>query len=85
MGRRKAEAKRTRFTLWLPNDTLKEIDRLQVNLGKASRAEVLRDAFEVYASLLAARDDGVALHFEDSKTGERGRVWLLPGPVPTRR
>ena len=85
MGRRRAETKRTRFTLWLPNDTLKEVDRLQAALGKASRAEVLRDALEVYTSLLSARDGGTALYFEDTKSGTRGRVWLLPGPVPTGR
>jgi hypothetical protein len=51
-------------------------------LGKASIAEVVRDAIDVYTSLLKARDRGVRLYFEDDETGEEGRIWLLPGPPP---
>lgn len=45
-------------------------------------AEVLREAVEVYRSLLQAREQGMNLFFEDANSGERGRIWLLPGPPP---
>jgi metal-responsive CopG/Arc/MetJ family transcriptional regulator len=73
---------RTRFTLWLTQETLDELERVQRNLDKGSVAEVVRDAIEVYLSLLKARDRNVRLFFEDKKSGESGRIWLLPGPPP---
>lgn len=77
--------KKTRFTLWLSDDVLKELTRQQELTGKGSVAEVLRDAVDVYRSFLQARDQGWNLYFEDSVTGEKGRVWLLPGPPPARQ
>jgi len=76
------EQDRKRFTLWLPTATAEELERLQSVMGKASIAEVVRDAIDVYTSLLNARDRGVRLYFEDEETGEEGRIWILPGPPP---
>jgi len=73
---------RTRFTLWLTKETLDELERVQRSLDKGSVAEVIRDAVEVYLSLLKARDRNVRFFFEDKKSGESGRIWLLPGPPP---
>jgi len=73
---------RTRFTLWLTRETLDELERVQRSLDKGSVAEVIRDAVEVYLSLLKARDRNVRLYFEDKKSGESGRIWLLPCPPP---
>lgn len=111
MPRKKAASKKQRFTLWLPEKTVTELDQLRKVTGKASVAEVVReavdvyrsppvvsligeaadkslpdlisDAVRVYSSLLQAAEDGVRLYFEDTKTGETGRIWLLPGPPPT--
>jgi hypothetical protein len=80
--RKPRDEEKTRFTLWLPVATAKEIERLQYDLGKLSMSEVVRDAIEVYTSLLKARDRGVRFYFEDKETGEEGRIWLLPGPPP---
>ncbi len=80
--RKMLEQDRKRFTLWLPTATAEELERLQSVMGKASIAEVVRDAIDVYTSLLNARDRGVRLYFEDEQTGEEGRIWILPGPPP---
>ena len=53
--------------------------------GKESLAEVIREAIMVYNDLLKARKEGVDLYFQDSETGESGRIWILPGPPPIRR
>ena len=82
MSPRRAGDKKTRFTLWLRDDQLEEVEALQRELGKESLAEVVRDALEVYCSLLKAREEGVRLYFEDSKARGKGRIWLLPGPPP---
>jgi hypothetical protein len=82
MSPRRAGTKKARFTLWLPQDTIDELEKLQQELAKASVAEVVREALEVYSSLRTARKKGVSLYFEDSKSGEKGRIWLLPGPPP---
>ena len=58
---------------------------MQAESGRGGVAEVVRDAIEVYLSLHRARRRGVELFFEDSATGEEGRIWLLPGPVPGDR
>ena len=76
--------KKTRFTLWLSDDVLKDLTREQQATGKGSVAEVVREAVEVYRSLLHAKEEGLNLFFEDSKSGEKGRIWLLPGPRPSR-
>jgi len=73
---------KTRFTFWLPDATAEQLESLQRSQGKGSLAEVVRDAIEVYVSLLEARDRDVRLYFHDEKTGEEGRIWLLPGPLP---
>jgi hypothetical protein len=73
---------KNRFTLWLPEATTEQLERLQRAQGKGALAEVVRDAIEVYVSLLVARDRGVRLYFHDEKTGEEGRIWILPGPPP---
>ena len=80
--RKTMQQDRTRFTLWLTQETLDELERAQRTLDKGSVAEVIRDAVEVYLSLLKARDRNVRLFFEDKKSGESGRIWLLPGPPP---
>ena len=82
MSPRKPSDDKTRFTLWLPQTTIEQLERVQRSMDKASVAEVVRDAIEVYTSLLRARDRGVRLYFEDTKSGETGRIWLLPGPPP---
>lgn len=82
MSGRKAGTKKARFTLWLPQDTIDDLHKLQDELGKVSVAEVVREALEVYSSLRIARKRGVSLYFEDSKSGDKGRIWLLPGPPP---
>jgi len=80
--RKTMQQNRTRFTLWLTQETLDELERAQRTLDKGSVAEVIRDAVEVYLSLLKARDRNVRLFFEDKTSGESGRIWLLPGPPP---
>ena len=80
--RKPPEEKKNRFTFWLPTATTEHLEELQRTLAKGSLAEVVRDAIEVYVSLLQARDRGVRLYFQDEKTGEEGRIWLLPGPPP---
>ena len=85
MGRRSSAVRKSRFTLFLPDDTIEELVKQQEASGKGSIAEVVREAVDIYVSLIRARDEGVTLFFEDNKTAEKGRIWLLPGPVPTRR
>jgi hypothetical protein len=76
--------KKTRFTLWLSDEVMKDLTRLQEAAGKGSVAEVVRDAVDVYRSFLEAREAGLDLFFENTLTGEKGRIWLLPGPPPVR-
>lgn len=85
MSPRRTGAKKTRFTLWLPDEALKDLKRLQRLTGKESLAEVVREAIMVYNDLLKARKEGVDLYFKDSETGDSGRIWILPGPPPLRR
>jgi hypothetical protein len=85
MSPRHAGTKKTRFTLWLPDDALKDLKRLQRLTGKESVAEVIRESIMVYSDLLKAREQGVDLYFQDAEAGESGRIWLLPGPPPTGR
>jgi hypothetical protein len=80
--RKPPEQDKTRFTFWLPLATTEHLERVQHAMGKASVSEVVRDAIEVYISLLKARERGVRLYFRDEKAGEEGRIWLLPGPPP---
>lgn len=82
MPRRKSSIEKSRFTLWLPAETTATLVRLQELLQKASVAEVVRDAIDVYAQLLEARKDGVEILYRKPGTEEEGVVWLLPGPVP---
>ena len=83
MSPRKAqEQDRTRFTLWLTQETLDALEHARVKLDKGSVAEVIRDGIEVYLSLLQARERDVELFFESKKTGKSGRIWLRPGPPP---
>ena len=82
MSPRNAGAKKSRFTFWLPDEVQSDLKRLQKTTGKESVADVIRDAIGVYKDLLKAREDGVDLFFEHRKTGERGRIWILPGPPP---
>ena len=80
--RKSRDENKTRFTVWLPAGADKELERLQRELGKLSVSEVVRDAIEVYVSLLKARQRGVRLYYTDETSGQEGRVWLLPGPPP---
>lgn len=82
MTRKKSAVGKTRFTLWLPGETLAHLEELQKKTGKSSIAEVVRDAIEVYGSLLKSREDGVELYFKDKQADEFGKIWLLPGPAP---
>jgi hypothetical protein len=82
---RTAGAKKTRFTLFLPDDLMKDLSRYQESSGRGAIAEVVRDALRVYHSLLKAQDEGVKLYFEDEHAGEKGRIWVLPGPLKTTR
>jgi hypothetical protein len=77
--------KKTRFTLWLSDEVLEDLTREQGATGKGSVAEVVREAVDVYRSLLQAKAQGLNLFFEDTETGEKGRIWLLPGPPPPRK
>lgn len=61
---------------------MEDLIALQHATGKGAVAEVIRDAIAVHKALLDARAKGVELFFEDSKTGEKGRIWLLPTPPP---
>lgn len=79
---RKRGAEKERFTLWLPAEMLRELERIQAATAKESLAEVVRDAIQVYTSLLKARQEGLELLFEHRDSGEKGRIWLLPGPPP---
>ena len=85
MSPRSAGAKKTRFTLWLPDDALKDLKRLQNLTGKESVAEVIREAIMVYSDLLKARQEGVELYYEHAESKSKGRIWILPGPVPMAR
>ena len=82
MSPRNAGAKKSRFTLWLPDSTLRDLNRLQKVSGKESVAEVIRDAISVYNELLKARQEGVELYYEHAESKSKGRIWILPGPVP---
>jgi len=82
MSPRNTGTAKSRFTFWLPDETQKQLKRLQVATGKESVADVIRDAISVYKELLKARENDVELYFEDRKTGESGRIWILPGPPP---
>lgn len=79
---RRTGKKKSRFSLWLPDELMDVLTRQQEATGKGSVAEVVREAVEVYRSLLEAKEAGLNLYFRDSKTGEEGRIWLLPGPPP---
>lgn len=83
MSPRKArDEENTRFTLWLPTATAEQLEKLQQKYGKGSLAEVVRDAIDVYLSLVEARDRDVHFYFHNQKSGDEGRIWLLPGPPP---
>lgn len=83
MSPRKArDEENTRFTLWLPTATAQQLEELQHKNGKGSLAEVVRDAIDVYLSLVEARERKVHFYFHKENSGEEGRIWLLPGPPP---
>ena len=71
---------KTRFTLWLPEATAAQLEELQHAQGKGSLAEVVRDAIEVYLSLLNARDRGVRLYFHDQEPATK----VVSGSSPDR-
>ena len=81
-ARKTQDQDRTRFTLWLTKETLDQLESARRKLDKGAVAEIIRDAIEVYLSLLQARERDVELFFESKKTGKSGRIWLLPGPPP---
>ncbi|MGE0757611.1 MAG: ribbon-helix-helix domain-containing protein [Pirellulaceae bacterium] len=85
MSPRRAGPEKTRFTMWLPNTMLADLERIQRASEKESVAEVIREAIAVYRDLLKSREDGVDLFFQDAKSGESGKIWLLPGPPPVGR
>lgn len=77
--------KKTKFTLWLPDEMIADLTRIQRYMGKESLAEVIRDAAVVYRDLLKARENGVELFFDDAASGRKGPIWILPGPPPSQR
>ena len=46
-------------------------------------AEVIRDAVEVYLSLLKARDRNVRLYFEDKRAANRAGFGSCPALLPS--
>ena len=82
---RKPGPEAARFSLWLPEVVMKQLERIQKQTGKGSVAEVVREAIDTYTSLLKAREQGVELFYENTQSGDNGRIWLLPGPPPTSR
>ena len=82
MSKKLLQKDKTRFTMWVNAEMLDEIEQLRVLTGKGSVADVIRDAVAVYNSLFAANKRGVRLLYENRKTGEKGNIWLLPGPPP---
>lgn len=82
---RERGVKKSRFSLWLPDQMLSEVARLQKVQGKEAAAEVVRDALNVYFELLRSRERGVELFFADADSGEKGRIWVLPGRLPGRK
>ena len=58
-----------------------ELEKLQ---HKSAKARLLKWSATRSRSTFTpeARDRGVHLYFQDEKTGEEGRIWLLPGPPP---
>jgi hypothetical protein len=82
LKQRGSERGKTRFTMWLERETLATLERLQNQTGKGSVADVIREAVAVYASLMTASKRGLRFGYENRKTGEKGKIWLLPGPPP---
>ena len=80
--RKTLDQDRKRFTLWLPVATADELERLQTEMGKGAIAEIVRDAIDVYLSLLKARDRGRTPILQGRKDEKEGPIWLLPGPPP---
>ena len=84
MSPRKSGSDKTRFTLWLPDELMERLTRLQQAQAKESLAEVIRDGLMIYVDLLKARQEGAEFFFEDAE-GKAGPIWILPGPPPKRR
>jgi hypothetical protein len=82
MRKKSVKAKKGRFTMRLDDEWLEQVEKLRSVTGKGSAAEVLRTAFSVYSSILTANERNVRFSFEDRKSGEKGYLWLLPGPPP---
>ncbi|QDV89908.1 hypothetical protein RAS2_09830 [Phycisphaerae bacterium RAS2] len=82
---RRSGPKKSKFSLWLPDQMIEDLTRIQRDMGKESLAEVIRDAAMVYCDLLKARDKGVDLYYEEAAGGSKGPVWILPGPPPGQR
>jgi NaMN:DMB phosphoribosyltransferase len=82
MAKRSTRKGKTRFTMWIDANTLERLEALQGKTGKGSVAEVVREAMTVYGEMVTAHERGVRLFFEDRKSGEKGRVWLVPGGSP---
>jgi len=55
MGRRSSAVRKSRFTLFLPDDTPEELVKQQEASGKGSIAEVVREAADIYVSLIRGR------------------------------
>ncbi len=82
MAKRATRKGKARFTMWMDATTLEQLERLQTATGKGSVADVVREAVTVYAAMVTAHERGVRLSFEDRNSGEKGRVWLVPGGSP---
>lgn len=82
MAKRVTHKGKTRFTMWMDADMLEKLEKLQSVTGKGSVADVVRDAVAVYGSLVTANRRGVRLSYDDRSTGDKGHIWLVPGPPP---
>ncbi len=76
---------KTKFSMWVADSTLEDLKRVQRIQGRESLSEVIRDALTVYTDLIKASERGIDLYFQDTKTKESGRIWLLPRRLPVRR
>jgi hypothetical protein len=85
MKKKTGKANKGRFSIRLDDEWKVEIEKARSITGKGSAAEVLREAFSVYFSILTANERNVRFSFEDRDSGEKGYLWLLPGPAPFKK
>ena len=74
---------KTRFTLWLSTATMQQVERAQQSMDKATAAEVIRDAIEVYLSLLTCVTAGSGCIFKTRNGGEWPDARCSPAHPPS--